>query len=404
MILQPAKNMITETPPRLEPCLPDFLDPEIVDLIAALSSSAEKLGNRLHPKTAASLADLVRVMNCYYSNLIEGHNTKPRDIEKALQNLFSTDGERRDFQMEAVAHIRLQREIDTMHASGTLPDAASSHFIRWLHREFYKDLPESMLYLEKKEGRVAIVPGMFRSEPIHDVAVGRHLPPESSTVESFMAYFEKRYNFGPLGKGMRMAAMAAAHHRFNYIHPFLDGNGRVSRLMSHAMALHAGIGAHGLWSVSRGLALGLESRLDYMSMMDHADMPRQGDLDGRGNLSLKALNTFITWFLKICLDQVMFMDSLFELDSLAKRLKHYCDQQGWKAEAFAILETTLLKGEIPRGDVSRITGLKERTARTLLSSLTETGIVGSDTPKGPLSLRFPVNAVEILFPNLFPSL
>ncbi|NTW69835.1 MAG: Fic family protein, partial [Chlorobiaceae bacterium] len=276
--------MITETPPPLEPCLPDTLEPEIVDLIAALSSAAEVLGHRLHPKTAASLADLVRVMNCYYSNLIEGHNTKPREIEAALQSLFSTSGERRNLQIEAVAHIRLQREIDAMHACATLPDAASSQFICWLHKEFCKDLPDAMLYLEKTEGRIRIDPGKFRSEPMHDVSVGRHIPPESITVESFMAYFEKRYNFTPLGKGMRLAAMAAAHHRLNYIHPFLDGNGRVSRLMSHAMALHAGIGAHGLWSVSRGLARGLESRLDYMRMMDHADMPRQGDIDGRGNL------------------------------------------------------------------------------------------------------------------------
>jgi Fic family protein len=94
--------------------------------------------------------------------------------------------------------------------------------------------------------------------------------------------------------GQRILALSAAHHRLNYIHPFLDGNGRVTRLMSHAMALQAGIGAHGLWSVSPGLARGLESRGDYKRMMDHADMPRQGDLDGRGNLSTKALASEIT--------------------------------------------------------------------------------------------------------------
>ncbi len=279
--------MITETPPRLEPCLPDTLEPGIVDPIAALSTSAEKLGARLHPETAGSLADLVRVMNCYYSNLIEGHNTKPREIADALQNLFNADGERRNLQREAIAHIRVQREIDTMYAAGLLADAASSQFIRWLHREFYKDLPESMRSMERKEVKILIVPGEFRNKPLHDVSIGRHLPPESSAVESFMAYFEKHYNFTPLGKGMRLAAMASAHHRFNYSHPFPDGNGRVSRLMSHAMALQAGVGAHGLWSVSRGLARGLESRMDYMSMMDYADMPRQGDLDGRGNLKAR---------------------------------------------------------------------------------------------------------------------
>lgn len=92
-------------------------------------------------------------------------------------------------------------------------------------------------------------------------------------------------------------ALASAHHRFNYIHPFPDGNGPVSRLMSHAMASVAGVGAHGLWSISRGLARGLESRADYKRMMAHSDMPRQGDRDGRGNLSVTALKEFVLWFL-----------------------------------------------------------------------------------------------------------
>ena len=130
-----------------------------------------------------------------------------------------------------------------------------------------------------------MTPGEFRTASDHEVSVGRHLPPSADRVEAFMAYFERRYRFEELGSGSRILAMAAAHHRLNYIHPFLDGNGRVSRLMSHAMALSAGIGAHGLWSVSRGLARGIESRGDYKRMMDYADSPRQGDLDGRGNLS-----------------------------------------------------------------------------------------------------------------------
>jgi hypothetical protein len=44
------------------------------------------------------------------------------------------------------------------------------------------------------------------------------------------------------------------------------------------MAHTAGIGAYGLWSVSRGLARGLESRGEYKGMMDYADTPRQSDL------------------------------------------------------------------------------------------------------------------------------
>ena len=78
---------------------------EILNLVAALSGAARELGVRLHPRSAAGLADLVRVMNCYYSNLIEGHNTALRDIERALANQFDTVEERRNLQLEARAHI-----------------------------------------------------------------------------------------------------------------------------------------------------------------------------------------------------------------------------------------------------------------------------------------------------------
>ena len=339
-----------ETPYRLEPCFLDGASGELLDLVTELPAAAGALGARLHPKTAANLADLVRVMNCYYSNLIEGHNTRPLDIERALANDLDADAQRRDLQIEARQHIRLQREIDTDFAAGKLPEPASADFIRHLHREFYRDAPESMLRIGDPGRSFVMTPGVFRADAQHDVAVGRHIPPSSSVVEAFMRYFEEKYAFAKLGAGARILMLPAAHHRLNYIHPFPDGNGRVSRLMTHAMALKADIGAHGLWSVSRGLARGLESRTEYKSMMDHADMPRQGDLDGRGNLSARALETFTIWFLKICLDQVRFMSEMFALDGLSARLKTYSAQQGWRPEAATLLTEILHRGEIARGD------------------------------------------------------
>lgn len=391
-----------ETPYRIEPCFLEQIAPELGDLIAELSAASERLGLRLHPRTAASLAELVRVMNCFYSNLIEGHNTTPREIERALAGDLAEEEGRRNLQIEAAAHIRLQREIDRRHAEGTLPEPASRDFVLWLHGEFYREAPEAMLIVEGAGRRFRMQPGVFRNEQWHDVAVGRHVPPASHRVALCMEHFEKRYRLEGLRKGQRIVAMAAAHHRLNYIHPFADGNGRVSRLMSHAMGLAAGIGAHGLWSVSRGLARGLASRGEYKRMMDYADMPRQGDLDGRGNLSQRALSDFIVWFLKVCLDQVTFMASLFALEQLGMRLRRYAEQQGWRPEAHRLLDDILLRGELPRGDAERATGLKERTARELLRSLIEDGLLASDTPKGPVSLRFPLKSAEELFPHLFP--
>ena len=393
----------TESPLRIEPCLLEEIPVDITDRIANLTAAAERLGQRLHPRTMQHLADLVRVMNCYYSNLIEGHNTRPRDIERALANDLDGEENRRNLQVEARAHIVVQRMIDRRHAEGTLPEPASMVFLCELHRMFYAEEPEALLMIEGAGRRFAMEPGAFRSDELHDVAVGRHLPPSSGAVGSFMRHFEERYRLERLGKGGRIVAMAAAHHRLNFIHPFADGNGRVSRLMSHAMGLAAGIGAAGLWSVSRGLARGLDSRQEYKRMMDYADTPRQGDLDGRGNLSHKALVAFIGWFLDVCLDQVAFMGSLFELDHLAGRLKLYVERQQLKPEAFHILERVLWQGEMPRGEAERITGLKERSARMVLAGLVEQGILDSDTPKSPVSLRFPSDAVEVLFPRLFPE-
>lgn len=393
-----------ETTSRIEPALIDEPSSAIADVVADLTAAVSMLGKFLHPLTAANLADAVRIMNTYYSNLIEGHNTRPRDIERALSGELDQNEERRNLQIEAAAHVRVQTEIDRMFLQGTLPPATSAGFVQWIHNEFYRDASPAMLTLKNESREIVMVPGQWRSRPEHDNAVGRHLPPSSERVADFMRYFEQRYSLSQLGTAGRIMAIPAAHHRLNYIHPFPDGNGRVSRLMSHAMAHQTDIGAHGLWSISRGLARGLESRGEYKSMMDLADMPRQGDLDGRGNLSLKALKDFVLWFLRVCLDQVQFMSGLFDLNELRQRLRTLVQRSNTlKPEAAALLEEALMRGEFERGEVARITGLPERTARRILADVTELGLLASSTPKGSVSLRFPESALEELFPRLYPQ-
>ena len=140
-------------------------------------------------------------------------------------------------------------------------------------------------------------------------------------------------------------------------------------------------------------------------MMDHADMPRQGDLDGRGNLSQRSLVEFVLWFLRVCIDQVAFMSELFELDNLARRMRNYVDRNDkLKPQSSRLLEEALIRGEFERGEVSRITGLPERTARRVLIDVLSTGLLASDTPKGPVSLRFPAETLDIMFPRLFPEM
>jgi Fic family protein len=139
-------------------------------------------------------------------------------------------------------------------------------------------------------------------------------------------------------------------------------------------------------------------------MMDFADTPRQGDLDGRGNLSLRALNDYIVWFLKVCIDQVTFNAGLFEIETLLDRLRKYVERSGrLRPEASRLLDEALIRGELERGEIARITGLPERTARRVLKDVVDAGLLASESPKGPLSLRFPADALDVLFPRLFPE-
>jgi Fic family protein len=394
--------MTHETPFRIEPCVLESYPPTLADVVADLASRSKMLGAHLHADSAASLAELVRMMNCYYSNLIEGHNTRPVDIERALADDLDSDGARRDLQREARAHVRVQREVDRACFEGTYGEPANRERIQWLHRGFYEDAAPSMLHVDHPHGAYEMVPGEFRSEPFHDVTVGRLVPPSSAVVARFMEYFESRYRFEKLGTSERIVATAASHHRFNYIHPFPDGNGRVSRLMSHAMAWHAGIAANGLWSISRGLARGLADAGQYKREMDAADAPRKGDLDGRGDLSQAALVEFVSWFCRVALDQIAFMSDLFDLGNLEERLVRYVQESLRLGEyAAAIPVEVLRRGELSRGEAARVTGRSERTARAAMSALLDTGLLVSDTPKSAVRLHFRASSAEALFPRLF---
>jgi len=398
-----VKNSI-ESVSRIEPTRLSSIPESLIDLIASLTSKSSSLGARLHPKTAANLADLIKVMNCYYSNLIEGHSTRPKEIQQALDGEYEDDIQRRNLQIEALAHIEVQQKIDQKFLQGELPDPASLSFIQWLHEEFYRNMPAEMLEIKSNTHQFQMKPGEYRSQLKHDNVIGKHIPPSSDQVVQFMKYFEQQYSFSK--EGGRILTMAYAHHRFNYIHPFPDGNGRVSRLMSHAMGLKAGIGASGLWSISRGLARGLSKgisgRDEYKRFMSLADTPRQGEMDGRGNLSEKALIQYTEWFLSICVDQVTFMTEIFDLNTLSQRLKKYIElSDTLKPEANNLLQEVLMRGEIERGEAGRITNLPERSARRVLKSLIDEGLLKSDSPLKPVSLRFPEESLGILFPSLF---
>jgi Fic family protein len=365
-----------------------------------LAREASELSGQLHPIVRLSVAELVRSMNCYYSNLIEGHNTHPRDIDRALAADYSADPYRRDLQLEARAHIEVQRMIDAR-TDFPKPPAARA-FIEWAHREFCSRRPDSLLTVENPDTReqLQVVPGQLRTR---GVAIGRHVPPLPEDLPAFMDRFEQAYASEKLTKPRQAIAVAAAHHRLLWIHPFLDGNGRVTRLMSHAMLLDLGVGS-ALWSISRGLA---RRSTEYKRLLMAADGARKGDLDGRGSLSQGALIDFCTFFLECCLDQVRYMRDLLEPSELQRRIELYVREEE-EAErlpkrSFAVLREALLSGEVDKGRVPRLIDMSERTARRVISALLEKRLLVTESHKAPLRLGFPIDVVDRWFPNVYPQ-
>jgi len=386
---------------RIEPCGIEEMIPEaLTDLALTIRTEASELGRGLHTDSAAELRGMVRIMNSYYSNLIEGHNTRPRDIEAALKGA-AVEEVHRPLAEEAAAHVRVQEWIDLEADAGRLPEPTSEAFIVELHCRFYEAMPAEFRFTQAGERCVEITPGGYRNE---EVEVGHHLPPAAERIPAFMAHFAMRYRGLTSGATGKILSIPAAHHRLNYIHPFLDGNGRVSRLMSHAMIRNAGIGGHGLWSVSRGLARGLEDRGEYKMRMDAADMPRQGERDGRGNLSMNALQSYTGWFLTVMLDQLRFSRAVLDLDALRPRyLSLVRDLSADDKRAQKLVDHVLRHGEMARGDAAMVLQVSPRTAQTVVKAAQLSGFITSDGPKTPVRIAFPLDYRERLFPNLFSA-
>lgn len=371
--------------------------PELTDLAVELAQQSAGFRRSLPDSLLSSLADLVRAMNCYYSNLIEGHDTHPIDIERALKGDYSKDAKRRDLQLEAKAHIAVQHWIDTGGLKGLATTADS---IIEIHRRFCEQLPKDLLWVEDPETKekIEVVPGELRHR---DVAVGRHIPVSAPAVPRFL----KRYGevYSKLGKTETIIATAAAHHRLAWIHPFLDGNGRVARLVSHATLLDA-LDTGAVWSIARGLARNVN---EYKGHLAACDLPRRNDLDGRGNLSEENLAGFTKFFLTICLDQVKFMEGLMQPDQLRTRILTWADEEvrlnKLPPKANNILEALLYRGELPRGDAAAIVGTGERQARRVVSALIDQGVVTSESTRAPLRLAFPATLASRWMPGLFPE-
>ncbi len=385
---------------------------ELEDIARDIVAASARLEGRLAPVVLDEIKKLLRVINSYYSNLIEGHSTHPIDVERAMRNDYSSDQDKRDLQTESLIHIELQGKIADRLIESLDTNVVSEDFLLWIHGEFYEKLPERLRYVKGEDGEeIFVEAGELRKRY---VKVGSHVAPVPESLNDFLTRFGEVYNPAKMHGLRPVIALAAAHHRLMWIHPFLDGNGRVTRLFTDAYFIRYKLDGYGLWNVSRGLA---RRRDDYRAFLAAADFPREGDLDGRGNLSDRTLTEFCRFFLEICLDQAEYMNNLLSLNNFLDRLEKYVSLRnagliaGNKGEPLPalhprvaeVLKALAIGGELPRGEISQIIGKSARTGQNILKELLDEGLLITRSEKGAVRLGFPAAAASYWFPDLYPN-
>jgi Fic family protein len=352
-----------------------------------------------------SLAPLLRSMNSYYTNKIEGQHTLPSELASALKKQFSPDALVQRKQRMALAHMATEAWAETHYSQTAWQQLFAPEVIGSLHQHLFEQVPEGdrVVHHQDENHDYVFGPGQFRTAQQH-VKVHEHEAPSGVAVPAFLSRFAQAY--GQVRQGeLAVVAVAAAHHRLAWIHPFPDGNGRVARLHSHLLLHRMGL-TNNVWSPLRGLA---RRHDDYYLHLREADMPRHGDLDGRGNLSEKKLIAFIHFFLDVCIDQAQFMAQMLKLSTLRERIRACLAFESARAgssirmEAELALYTLFRDGALERGAFKQLTGLAPRTAERLMEGLTQRELIRSDTPRGKLHFGIPQHALRFYFPSLWPE-
>ena len=392
------------------PVLPRSFQPLLPEAAARkpLLERAEALvaeGHRLEASAGGltgGLGGLLRSMNSYYSNRIEGQQTRPLDIERALAKQYDANRAQAKKQRLAVAHIEAEMALEA-----TLPERERLYepeFVRRIHAELYERLPAND---RVSETHARIEPGTYRAS---DVTAGQHLAPPHGQIPALLATWQAAY--APLaGLEQAVMAVACAHHRLLWVHPFLDGNGRTARLHTHLLLSALGL-THGLWSPLRGMARDQEG---YYARLNNADLQRRNDLDGRGPLSQEELVAFAIWLLDLCIDQARFMRGLLGLEQFKARLADLLRWLGahpWpvgrepsvvKLDALEALHYVALSGPVERARFLAMTGLPDRTARRVLASLLDFGVLLAPTSRASVTFAVPLRSLRFLFPRLWPE-
>ncbi len=384
------------------------IDQELLSLAEEVCIKSATLGGAHNTHIINSIKDLLRKTNSYYSNKIESEGTHPIDIEKAMRKDFSSNEYEKKLQLLSLAHIDVQKYIENSLSNKENINIYTQEFILNLHKEFYtKEGMDKFLDINYENKHVNMVPGTLRE---NDVYIGKHIAPKFSELDMLMTHFQNEYSkaYKQSTKALKLLYALSSHHRLVWVHPFLDGNGRISRLFLDASLQDIKLDGYGLWNISRGLARNSD---EYKKHLALADMKLQSAIDGRGPLSLRGLSYYLKYMLETALDQIAFMSKNLQLNLLGNRIEKFVmlseeemlNIKPLPKYASTLFKELLIHGEIPRGKVQNIINKSDRTATTLIKTLIEMDYLESDTPKSAIRLKLNAGFASYLLPDLIPN-
>jgi len=391
--------------PALTPILPGkkLIGP-LKDMATEVATASAGLENSIARVTARTLGERLRLINSYYSNLIEGHKTTIPEIEAALASRFVDKPERRYAQELCAAHVLTEREFMALLEREPSLDICNADVLSRLHATFYSHLPADHLTTHHAGGftGIPVMPGTLRDGEVSVDGQTQH-GPSAAELPRQMTIYRDVFTPSAFHGDEKLIAAAISHHRLTWLHPFRDGNGRISRLHTGLYLARININQCNLWSLSRGFS---RNKDGYMLNLRATDSPEHVNAQAFFDEALTA--DFCRFFFEICLDQISFMRNLLRLEEIDRRIEWLVQttimtrEKDLAPEADRLLRAVFREGMVPRGRIPEIVGMTERTARRRVTApLERLHLLTSETPKGPVALGMPGEALPFLFPSLF---
>ena len=233
---------------------PDFDDP-ITDLVMELDHLRKKqLSGTAHPFMFVQLKRLFHILESVDSARIEGNRTTVAEyIEQNLHHDPETEDTRQITNVENALNY-IEQHIDEIHIN--------HQFIKELHALVVSDLSTAL------GGEGDTTPGRYRTSNV-SITQAHHTPPDFMQIQNYMDELVDFINNDD-PKRYDLIKVAMAHHRFVWIHPFKNGNGRTVRLLTYAMLAKAGFNVTSNRLINPAAVFHANRDL-YMEMLSKAD-------------------------------------------------------------------------------------------------------------------------------------